>query len=148
MSTKTCEQMAQGNGRHGQNTVRNTEGLRAPWPKGVSGNPGGRPKLAPLSHACRELLVAPVPDDPEGRTYAEAIAKKLAQKALAGDIRAAQELADRAEGKARQSIEIENIALSEAFERMTREELEDYAREAKLPAWFPDTPEANREPVQ
>jgi hypothetical protein len=42
---------------------------------------GGRPKSAPLSHACRELLAAPVPDDPEGRTYAEAIAEKLAQKA-------------------------------------------------------------------
>ena len=96
----------------------------------VSGNPGGRPKMAPLAHACRELLAASVPDDPEGRTYAEAIAKTLAQKALAGDIRAAQELADRAEGKARQSIEIENTALREAFDRMTREELEDYAREA------------------
>ena len=103
--------------------------------------------MAPLSHACRELLAAPVPNDPEGRTYAEAIAKTLAEKALAGDIRAAQELADRAEGKARQSIEIENTALRDAFERMSSAELEDYAREAKLPAWFPIT-QVNREPIQ
>src|SRR6516164_7460780 len=100
-------------------------------------NPGGRPKSAPLSQACRELLAGPVPDDPEGRTYAQAIAETLAQKALAGDIRAAQEIADRAEGRARQSVEIQSAEVREAFERMSREELDAYAREGKLPAWFP-----------
>jgi hypothetical protein len=40
-----------------------------------------------------------VPGDPRGRTFAEAIADKLAQQALKGDIRAAEELADRAEGR-------------------------------------------------
>ena len=52
--------------------------------------------MAPLSHACRELLASPKPDDAEGRTYAQAIAQVLADKAIAGDIRAAQEIADRA----------------------------------------------------
>jgi len=117
------------------------------WNRGQSGNPGGRPKMALLSHACRELLAALVPEDPEGRTYAESIAKTLAQKALAGDIRAAQEIADRAEGKARRSIEIQNATLRDAFERMSSEELDMYAREAKLPTWFPTT-EVNREPIQ
>jgi hypothetical protein len=107
------------------------------WKSGQSGNPGGRPKAAPLSHACRELLAQPVPNDPEGRTYAEAIAQTLGEKALAGDIRAAQELADRAEGKARQAIEIEHTQLREAFERLSREELEAYAASGALPAWFP-----------
>jgi hypothetical protein len=106
---------------------------------GQSGNPGGRPKIAPFSRACRELLEKPVPDDPEGRTYAEAIARTLAEKALAGDIRAAQEIADRAEGRARQAIEIQNTALREAFDRMTSEELEAYASEGRLPAWFTET---------
>jgi len=115
--------------------------------QGRSGNPGGRPRTAPLSQACREVLAQPVPDDSKGRTYAEAIAQALAEKALAGDIRAAQEIADRAEGRARQSIEIQSGALREAFERMTSEELEAYAREGKLPAWFPRE-EASREPVQ
>lgn len=136
---------------------RHKTGFRGPSPDvgkatqfkpGNRANPGGRPKMGPLSQACREVLATPVPDDPEGRTYAEAIAKKLAQKALAGDIRAAQELADRAEGKARQSIEIQNATLRDAFERMSSEELEAYAREAKLPEWFPSTPEANSELVQ
>jgi uncharacterized protein DUF5681 len=68
---------------------------------GQSGNPGGRPRTAKLSEACRAKLASPIPGDPESRTYAEAIADKLAQLALKGDIRAAQELADRAEGRAR-----------------------------------------------
>jgi len=131
-------------GRTG-NLVPGSEATR--WKPGQSGNPGGRPKTAPLSHACRELLASPLPDDPKGRTYAEAIAETLAERALKGDIRAAQELADRAEGRTRQSIEIENVRLREAFDRMSREELEAYAREGKLPAWFPRA-EVNREPVQ
>jgi hypothetical protein len=70
-----------------------------------SANPGGRPRTAPLAQACRELLVQPFPGDAEGRTYAQVIAAKLAEKALAGDIAAAKELADRAEGRARPSDE-------------------------------------------
>jgi hypothetical protein len=66
---------------------------------GASGSPGGRPRAARLSEACRAKLGALVPDDAEGRTYAEAIAEKLVQLALRGDIRAAQELADRGEGR-------------------------------------------------
>jgi Family of unknown function (DUF5681) len=108
-----------------------------PWPKGVSGNPQGRPKTAPLSQACREVLAQPVPGDPDGRTYAQKIAATLAEKAAEGDIRAAQELGDRSEGRARQAIEIEHTRLREAFDRMSREELEAYAVSGALPAWFP-----------
>jgi hypothetical protein len=129
------------NRRKTGNPVPGSEATR--WKPG-----GGRPKAAPLSHACRELLVQPVPDDPARRTYTEAIAQTLAEKALAGDIRAAQELADRAEGRARQSVEIQSAELREAFERMSRDELEHYAREGKLPAWFPYRTEANCEPIQ
>jgi len=63
---------------------------------GQSGNPGGR--TAKLSEASRVKLASVIPGDPEGRTYAEGIANKLARLAIKGDIRAAQELADRAEG--------------------------------------------------
>src|ERR1700733_8916843 len=89
------------------------------WQPGQSGNPGGRPTTAPLSQACREVLSHPVPGDPEGRTYAEKIATTLAEKAAGGDIRAAQELGDRAEGRPRQRLEIENASLRQAFERMS-----------------------------
>ena len=130
-----------------QNPIAGSAASR--WQKGCSSpNPGGRPKTAPLSQACRELLARPLPHDSEDRTYAEAIAQTLAQKALEGDIRAAQEIADRAEGRTRQSIEIQSVALREAFERMSREELEAYAREGALPAWFPRTESTNYEPIQ
>jgi hypothetical protein len=33
----------------------------------------------------------------------------------------------------------EHVNLNELFERMTREELETYAREGTLPAWFTET---------
>lgn len=107
------------------------------WKPGQSGNPGGRPKTAALSRASRELLAEPFPGDPQGRTFAQVIARTLGEKAVAGDIRAAQELADRAEGRPRQSVEIQNTTLRDAFERMSDDELEAYARDGKLPKWFP-----------
>lgn len=103
---------------------------------GVSGNPSGRPRTALLAAACREWLLSPSTDDPQ-RTNAQALAAKLGSLALTGDIRAAEALADRAEGRPRQSIELEATEIRQAFERMTREELARYASEARLPTWFP-----------
>ena len=59
---------------------------------GQSGNPGGRPRTAKLSEACRAKLASPIPGDPESRSFADVIADKLALQALKGDIRAAQEI--------------------------------------------------------
>jgi len=118
------------------------------WKPGQSGNRGDRPKSAPLSQACREVLALPVPEDPEGRTYAQKIAVTLAEKAAGGDIRAAQELGDRAEGRARQAIEIENVALRDAFERMNGDELLAYAATGKLPEWFPRAEGNESESIQ
>jgi hypothetical protein len=126
--------------------VRADEATR--WKPGQSGNPCGRPKQTPLIDACREVLAKPVPGDARGRTYAQAIAEKLATKAVEGDIRAAQELADRAEGKARQTLQIENTALKQAFERMSDAELCDYARDGKLPTWFRQSEGTNHGPFQ
>src|SRR5215469_1918981 len=137
--------MTQNNGKNSEKRRGRPENL-TPWKPGTSGNPGGRPKMAPLSHACRELLASPRQGDAEGRTYAQAIAQVLADKAISGDIRAAQEIADRAEGRARQSIAVENMRLREAFDRMSHNELEAYAREGKLPGWFRS--EENHAPVQ
>src|ERR1039457_6252815 len=87
----------------GENTGR-TSGLRPPWEPGKSPNPGGRPKTRSLSKAYRAKLEEPFPDDPAGRTYAEVIAAKMAEQAASGDLSAARELADRAEGKAAQTM--------------------------------------------
>jgi hypothetical protein len=109
------------------------------WKKGQSGNPGGRPKSKTLSDAYRNKLEEPVPNDPEKRTWAELIAEAQVRDAVRGNVQAAREIADRTEGRARQAIEFEDTTLTKAFERMTTEELEAYARDGTLPPWFPRT---------
>ena len=70
-----------------------------PWPKGKSGNPGGRPGRRPVTDALLELLDEQCPKGPAGRTNAEAIAQALVKKAIQGDVRAVQEISDRTEGR-------------------------------------------------
>jgi hypothetical protein len=62
-----------------------------------------------------------------------------------GNVQAAREIADRTEGRARQSIEFEDKTLTQAFERMAIAELEAYARDGTLPAWFPGNANPNNE---
>jgi hypothetical protein len=109
------------------------------WKKGQSGNPSGRPKSKTLSDAYRNKLEEPVPNDPEKRTWAELIAEAQVRDAVRGNVQAAREIADRTEGRARQAIEFEDATISKAFERMTSDELEAYARDGTLPPWFPRT---------
>jgi Family of unknown function (DUF5681) len=107
------------------------------WKKGQSGNPCGRPKSRTLSDAYRKKLEEPVPNDPKARTWAELIADAQVRDAVRGNVQAAREIADRTEGRARQAIEFEDKTISQAFERMTTEELEAHARDGTLPQWFP-----------
>lgn len=113
------------------------------WRKGQSGNPSGRPKSKILSDAYRSKLEEPVPNDPEGRTWAELIAEAQVRDAVRGNVQAAREIADRTEGRARQAIEFEDKTMTQAFERMSVEELEAYARDGTLPEWFPRNPGNN-----
>ncbi len=78
-----------------------------PFQKGVSGNPNGRPKSLTLSEAFRRQLSQPVPGDEQGRTFAEVIALRVCVAAAQGDISAAREIADRTEGKPRQSVDVD-----------------------------------------
>jgi hypothetical protein len=70
---------------------------------GESGNPKGRPRRTALSDALRARLAEKMPDKDE-RTIAEAIAEKLCDEALNGNVQAAREIADRVEGKPKQHI--------------------------------------------
>src|ERR1700758_875218 len=52
------------------------------WRKGQSGNAGGRPKSRLLSEALRDRMAEANPDDPEHRTWAEAIAASDRDRSL------------------------------------------------------------------
>lgn len=62
----------------------------------------GRPKKIP---ELRELLANVLGDEKDGKTAAEAILMALRNKAVKGDVRAAELLLDRAYGKSVQPIE-------------------------------------------
>jgi hypothetical protein len=74
-----------------------------PFPKGVSGNPSGRPKNV-LSKAIRKKLEEV--EEGQDSTVAERITEKLVELALGGNIEAIKLLGDRSEGKPRQSVNI------------------------------------------
>lgn len=76
------------------------------FPKGVSGNPGGRPKFKILSEAYKVVLEHDNAKPFKPQTNAEAIAEKMAAEARKGKVNAASELADRTEGKPRQAYEV------------------------------------------
>ncbi len=77
-----------------------------PFPKGVSGNPGGRPKKALLSDALRRQIAEAVPNAPE-KTIAEVIARALIREAVSGNVQAIREIGDRSEGKPAQAIALD-----------------------------------------
>jgi hypothetical protein len=116
--------------------------LGRPFPKGVSGNPGGRPKTKPLTDAYRKNLGLVItaenakelrlPAGFIGKTVAEAIAIGQAKAAIKGGTIAAREIADRTEGRTAQDVRLQ---VGRLFERMTSEELEAYARDGTLPDW-------------
>jgi hypothetical protein len=76
------------------------------FPKGVSGNVRGRPKITRLTEALREQLAETLPNAPE-HTVAEVIAQKLIKEAFKGNVQAIREIGDRTEGKPKQSIDLD-----------------------------------------
>ena len=83
-----------------------------PWPKGVSGNPSGRPKKKPITDRYEAQLEVLLPDAirlklklKKGATYGDAVALRIIQKAITGKHEAAKEVREAIEGKARQLLE-------------------------------------------
>jgi len=81
-----------------------------PWPKGVSGNPGGRPKKKAITEELDRLLEEESPNG-DGKTWAVIIAEALLKQAAKGDVRAITELANRIEGKPVQAMAVEGRPL-------------------------------------
>jgi hypothetical protein len=97
-----------------------------PWKPGQSGNPSGRSHYVVAVMAAKAILVAPIPNDPHSRTYAEGICERLAVLALEGDRLAAETLFDHAEGKPRQAVDttaVMSVAETNQFEGWTDEAL-------------------------
>lgn len=104
------------------------------WKKGSSGNPGGRPKSRLLSEALRNRLAEVKPDDPEHRTWAEAIASNLIEVAASKSpsaIAAANEVCDRAEGRPSQHVQISDFAAD--LQARSDQELEFYLANNRWP---------------
>jgi hypothetical protein len=68
------------------------------WVKGQSGNPTGRPRTKPITDEIKRL-------GQEGAF--DRIAKMLVDRALDGDLKAAQEILNRVEGKVTDRITVE-----------------------------------------
>ncbi len=90
----------------------NDENLK-PFPKGVSGNPAGRPKgVKNISHYLKKIskkrieVKDPITKKLMKKEIAEAVALKIIQLALAGELYAIREMLDRTEGKAIQKQEL------------------------------------------
>ncbi len=83
-----------------------------PFQKGVSGNPGGRPRGSSVSAALRRLVA-------EGNT-ADEIAQVIVAKAREGDIDFLRLLLDRAEGGVMKQIQ---LSAPKPPEEMTLEEI-------------------------
>ena len=98
----------------------NVQNLK-PWPKGVSGNPGGRPKQKLISAELERLLQQQAPGA-SGQTWASVIAESLLKQAAKGNVRAIAELANRLEGTPRQSVDVA-ISPSEYIQSLSDEEL-------------------------
>ena len=116
---KAADKQPANSGRDGRGHFQsgNPHGFR----KGQSGNPAGRPKSVTLSEAYRRELAKVDPADGQGRTFAEVLAEQTVLKAKGGDVSALRELADRTEGKARQTVTLttdRREQIEQAVERM------------------------------
>jgi hypothetical protein len=92
-----------------QNSGETGEKKRMPpigrrFQKGVSGNPGGRPRKTKLTDATRQWLEQV--DEKTGLTNAMLVVAAVGKKALKGSHEAFKAIADRAEGRPAQSIEL------------------------------------------
>lgn len=105
------------------------------WKKGqASPNPGGRPRSRLLSEALRTRLAEVKSDDPQKRTWAEIVATNLIEIACSegpGAVHAASEIADRLEGRSRQSIEFADITAD--LRNRTDEELMFHLKNDRWP---------------
>lgn len=128
----TSDKQRRNSGERRKPSAKEIANLR-PFKPGQSGNPKGRPKAVLLSDAYRRKLSEVNPDDPERRTWAECIAAAQVESAARGRVIAAQEIADRTEGKPQQSI---SVTITDMIKRAREDHGIDIASDPVLSALF------------
>lgn len=99
----------------GETVAGRIENLK-PWPKGQSGNPGGRPRRRPLTELYEELL-----NDPELLSKVRTAVMEAVSKGQMAMVLQLKEMADRVEGKVTQPVEANvNGGLAERLETARR----------------------------
>ena len=93
----------QSDNRRRDGTFAEGNSLGKRWQSGQSGNLKGRPKDALLTKEIRAQL-NDVRDD--GKTNAQAIAESMISRAIKGDVRAADLIFNRIEGRVLQSVDL------------------------------------------
>lgn len=75
------------------------------FPKGVSGNPNGRPRKIP---GIDEIMSKVLSEETDGITAAEQVFRAVLKQAIAGNLHAAEMLWNRAYGKPKEAIQQDN----------------------------------------
>lgn len=95
-STQRNRKNKRGDGRGMHGNLRSRANLRPkPWPKGISGNPGGKPGYDVAAKIARTVL----------EENQAAIYNGLAERAIEGNAYTFKELAERGYGKLKETIE-------------------------------------------
>jgi hypothetical protein len=89
--------------RRRDGTFAEGNSLGKKWEKGISGNLKGRPKEAILTREIRAQLNDVRAD---GKTNAQAIVESMIERAVKGDVRAADLIFNRVEGRVLQSVDL------------------------------------------
>ena len=82
-------------------TENKTKSRKHLWPKGVSGNPGGRPKKKPITEMFEKLM-----EDPENiELVRKSVMETLQSKGMA-KVLLLDKMADRIEGKVKDELDV------------------------------------------
>lgn len=111
---KSAAKSGKSSGKRGGNNPQNVEPFQ--WRPGQSGNPSGRPKRKKVTDALIEALEALAQEG--DKTAAEAVARAMVLKAVAGDVKAATFIADRTEGKPLQAIRLDGNLQTDSDARL------------------------------
>lgn len=98
------------------NSLRNLEkGRVTRFRPGTSGNPGGRPRIKPVTEASERTVLLPVPEEdrkklglPKGATWADAVAHGQIRAAAKGSAPSATYVRETVEGKMPQTVTLDD----------------------------------------